>query len=75
MVIQGEMANLPPDSTKYLLIVRAEKFDAGVPLYLKTKYAIHWAGSESEDTLRHMLLKELFDIESAPPLGEPPIFV
>ncbi|MCE1253572.1 MAG: TIR domain-containing protein, partial [Anaerolineae bacterium] len=41
MIIQGDIANLPPDSTKYQVVVRTEKFQDGMPLYLKTKYAFH----------------------------------
>ncbi|MGA7194032.1 MAG: toll/interleukin-1 receptor domain-containing protein [Anaerolineales bacterium] len=76
MVIQGDLANLPPDSAKYVAIVRTEQFEDGIPFYLKTKFSFHWPSSISNDTqLRYDLLKELFKIPKEPPLGEPPLFV
>jgi hypothetical protein len=74
MIIQGDMADLPPESTKYLTIVKSECFEDGVPLYLKTKYAIHWTDG-NEEQLRNMLLRELLEVSSEPPIGEPPFFI
>ena len=75
MIIQGDMANLPPDTTKYLTIVRTDSFDDGIPFYLRTKYAIHWARTSNENQLKQDLLKELYDIDSEPPLGKRPVFL
>ncbi len=78
MIVQGDMANLPPTSTKYLVIVREENFEIGCPMYLKTKFSIHWPSTASEsESLGHLqqLLKELFDFEDIPPIGPPPVFV
>ena len=75
MIIQGDMSKLPLQSPKYLAIVRAEQFNEGIPTYLKTKYAIHWKENSNHDQLKQELLKELFEIDTAPPLGEPPIFI
>jgi hypothetical protein len=75
MIIQGDMAIQPPDSTKYLVIVCTDKFEEGIPFYLKTKYAIHWNKSNDEFKLRQELLRELYDISQEPPIGERPIFV
>lgn len=41
MIIQGDMGTLPPESTKYLVVVRAPSVAEGLPVYLKTKFAIH----------------------------------
>src|SRR5262249_4408358 len=41
MIIQGDIAKLPPDSTKYQVIVRADDISLGLPMYLATKYAFH----------------------------------
>lgn len=72
MLIQGDMAQQPPDSRKYLIVVREDHFKDGVPQYLKTKFSIHWNSSRDEDKLRDDLLKELYDVELAPPIGTPP---
>jgi len=72
MLIQGDMSEQPPDSRKYVIIVREDNFKEGVPKYLKTKFSIHRPTSENEDRLREELLKELFDLELAPPIGAPP---
>jgi hypothetical protein len=72
MLIQGDMAQQSPDSRKYLIIVREDQFKDGVPIYLKTKFSIHWKSNGEEAKLRDDLLKELYDVELAPPLGSPP---
>lgn len=41
-IIQGDMLNLPPENTKYIVVVRGEDFSSSVPSYLKAKFAIHW---------------------------------
>lgn len=62
MIIQGDVANLPPDSTKYQVIVRTETIDKGLPLYLKTKYAFHAPPSDAKDAFRDQLVRELLDL-------------
>jgi hypothetical protein len=62
MVIQGDIANLPPDSTKYQVIVRAEDINSGLPLYLKTRFAFHARLSDPSDAFREELLKELLGL-------------
>ena len=73
MLIQGDMSEQPPDSRKYLIIVREDDFAGGIPKFLKTKFCIHWTSDRSEESLRDDLLKELYDVELAPPLGAPPV--
>lgn len=75
MLIQGDMFNRSINDCRYIVIVREDSFDAGIPLYLRTKYCIHWPSTEDESALRIKLLKELYDVEKAPPIGEPPVFV
>jgi SEFIR domain len=72
MLIQGEMSNLPPESTKYLVIVRENSFSSGVPRYLKTKFSMHWPSDADDARLRDDLLKELYKVDPTPPLGSPP---
>jgi hypothetical protein len=75
MIVQGDMASLPPESTKYLVIVRSEKVEDGLPRYLKTKFVIHWPKKTSEERKRQILLRELYNIVNIPPLGRKPIFL
>lgn len=72
MLIQGDISQLPPDTRKYLVIVRENDFGEGIPRYLKTRFSIHWSDQAIEDQLRQDLLKELYDVELAPPIGKPP---
>lgn len=62
MIIQGDVANLPPDSTKYQVVVRAEEIDRGLPMYLKTKYAFHARPSDRNNSFREELVHELLDL-------------
>lgn len=62
MIIQGDVANLPPDSTKYQVIVRSEDIQKGMPLYLKTKYAFHAKPSDKVNSFQDELLRELLDL-------------
>jgi hypothetical protein len=75
MIIQGDIASQPPDSTKYLVIVRSKDVDAGLPRYLKTKFVIHWPEDTSDERNRQILLRELYDEVKAPPLGQKPVFL
>ncbi len=72
MLIQGDISQLPPDTRKYIVIVRETEFNKGVPRYLKTRFAIHWSDDADEGRLRKELLQELYEIELAPPIGRPP---
>jgi hypothetical protein len=73
MIVQGDMSQLPPESTKYLVIVRSKNLDAGLPRYLKTKFVIHWPEKVSSAKHRKTLLQELYNIIKIPPLGKRPI--
>jgi hypothetical protein len=75
MVIQGDMAKLPPSSTKYLVIVHSKGIDAGLPQYLKTKFVIHWSESVEDPRNRDLLLRELYNIERVPKIGPRPVYL
>lgn len=75
MIVQGDMALQPPESTKYLVIVRSKSLDAGLPRYLKTKFVIHWTGPTTEEHHRQTLLRELYDRIDVPPIGPRPVFL
>lgn len=62
MIIQGDIAALPPDSTKYQVVVRTEDIGEGLPLYLKTKFAYHARRSDSTQSFRDDLVRELLDL-------------
>ena len=62
MIMQGDIARLPPDSTKYQVIVRSECLDDGLPLYLRTRYVFHAKPSDTVDSFREELVKELLDL-------------
>jgi hypothetical protein len=73
MIVQGDMSRQPPESTKYLVIVRSQPLDAGLPRYLKTKFVIHWPGKLADERNRQLLLRELYNISEVPPLGKRPV--
>lgn len=62
MIIQGDVANLPPDSTKYQVVVRAEDINQGLPMYLRTKYAFHARPTDRTLSFRDELVRELLDL-------------
>lgn len=68
MIIQGDLQKLPPDATKYQVVVRAEKMEDGLPLYLSTRYAFHAPTNVGITSLRQELLKELLDLPIDPSL-------
>lgn len=68
MIIQGDISSLPPDSTKYQVVVRAPEMDRGLPMYLKTRYAFHAPGPVQDQTFREELVKELLDLPIDPTL-------
>jgi hypothetical protein len=74
MIVQGDISRLPPDSIKYLVVVRAATVASGLPKYLQTKVVIHWPDPRVEERNRQTLLRELYDRIGPPPLGEPPAF-
>jgi hypothetical protein len=61
MIIQGDIVGLPPESTKYLIVVRSPTVDTGLPHYLRTKYVIHWPNTSIDDENRALLLREIFN--------------
>jgi len=68
MIIQGDIANLPHDSTKYQDVVRASDIAKGLPLYLKTRYAFHAPDPAADEVFRVELARELLDLPIDPAL-------
>lgn len=75
MVIQGDLSRLPPEQTKYVVVVREEDLEKGLPAYLRTKYVLHAPPSGRAADLRQKLLDDLFYVDPAPPIGAPPVCV
>jgi len=75
MIVQGDLAQLPPESTKYLVIVRGQHVEHSLPKYLKTKFVIHWPGQTVDERNKQTLLCELYDVVRIPPLGQKPVFL
>jgi hypothetical protein len=68
MIIQGDIASLPPDSTKYQVVVRASDLEKGLPLYLRTRYAFHASDKTQDRVFKEELVKELLDLPLDPTL-------
>ncbi|HXA17606.1 MAG TPA: toll/interleukin-1 receptor domain-containing protein [Thermoanaerobaculia bacterium] len=75
MIIQGNVAQQPPESTKYLVIVRSPNVDSGLPHYLKTKFVIHWPDGMTDERNRQTLIRELYNLIAAPPILSRPVFI
>lgn len=74
MVIQGDML-AHQDSSKYICIVREPEFDRGMPIYTRSKFALHCTGPSIPDGDFEDLLKNLFDCPQLPPPGDIPDFI
>lgn len=61
MIIQGDIAKLPPDSTKYQIIVRSNNIEDGIPMYLNTKYAFHAPHGNDVTSFGNELVVELLE--------------
>ncbi len=74
MIIQGDML-VSQNSNKYIAIVRTSDIKDGLPIYMKSKYAISWSTLENDDENFNELIRTIFDIDIAPPIGEIPDFI
>lgn len=76
MIIQGDMLAQGDNKQKYIAIIREEDAEQGLPIYMKSKYALSWAGKSPDDAQK---LKELvmciFDCDNEPELGPIPSYV
>ena len=73
MIVQGDIYSLPPDSTKYIVIVRSPTVEAGLPTYLRNKFVLHWPEEQHHERNRNILLQELFELNLAPPIKARPV--
>lgn len=76
MVIQGDMLTQGETRAKYIALVREESVDKGLPIYMKSKLALHWKKAEGidEEELRELMVT-LFDFDMEPDLGEFPGYI
>lgn len=74
MIIQGDMLS-HADTGKYICIVKDKEIDKGLPIYVRSKYSVHWPdGNFSEEDFK-ILLYDIFDCDTEPELGEIPAFI
>jgi hypothetical protein len=76
MIIQGDMLSQGDNKGKYIAIVREPEFDKGLPIYMKSKLALHWEKTPAiNDGNFKELLYSIFDCDDSPELGEIPDFI
>lgn len=76
MIIQGDMLS-SQNNKKYIAIVRESSVDEGLPIFMKSKYAVIWPKNKPEinDAKFRELLQYLFDCKKAPKIGKVPDFI
>lgn len=74
MIIQGDMLS-HSDTCKYICIVRDEDIDKGLPIYVRSRYSLHWRGKDVPEEDFEMLLYNIFDCDIEPELGNIPTFI
>lgn len=74
MIIQGDMmSNTQTD--KYICICREKNIDESLPIYVKSKYYLHWTEPEVSEKDFKELIYNLFDCDLVPDLGDIPDFI
>lgn len=71
MIIQGDMLQQGEMNTKYIVIAYGD-FERNIPIYMKSKLGI---SKEDIDNNINNLLEHLFDIDTAPEIGEIPDWI
>lgn len=76
MIIQGDMLSQGETKSKYIAIVREDDIDKGLPIYLKSKLALHWKKTNiiEEDDFKDLLFS-IFDCDVAPEIGCIPDYI
>ncbi len=76
MIVQGDMRTQGETKGKYIAIVREAEIDKALPIYMKSKMALHWKKEATigEEDFKD-LLYAIFDCDTAPDLGDIPGFI
>lgn len=74
MIIQGDML-AHNHSDKYICIVREKSIDQAIPIFMKSRYALHWMEKEITDEKFKELLYWLFECNMEPEIGEIPRYI
>ncbi len=69
-IIQGDILDLPPENTKYLVVVCGPDFTQSIPRYLKAKFAIHWPPTANKKEKLDEILLAINETYSPPPINE-----
>jgi hypothetical protein len=75
MLIQNDLARLPANTRKLLVLVRSPILASGTPYYLRGRFAIHCPPGTNIGSIVEELLKELYELDIAPPIGTAPIYL
>ncbi|MDR1630336.1 MAG: TIR domain-containing protein [Oscillospiraceae bacterium] len=71
MIIQGDMLSRQ-EQNKYVAILRDADIDKGLPIFVKSKYALNWSDNTIVEKDFDELLLYLFDCDIEPPIGPIP---
>ncbi|PKA06391.1 toll/interleukin-1 receptor domain-containing protein [Leptospira harrisiae] len=76
MIIQGDMLSQGDSKEKYIAIIRENKAEKALPIYLKSKYALHWGKDDiiNEEKLKALII-QIFDQVLEPELGPIPDYI
>lgn len=74
MIIHGDMMS-HLQSDKYICIVREENIDTGLPIYVKSRYSLHWTEPEIKEEAFRQLMYNLFDCNVEPEIGDVPAYI
>lgn len=74
MIIQGDML-LHSDTCKYICIVRDQEVNKGLPIYVRSRYSLHWPKPDVSEEDFHTLLFNIFDCDIAEPVKPIPTFI
>lgn len=75
MIIQGDMLWNGNKTNKYIAIARESKFDASIPLYMRSKYSFHWPDDMIPESEFKKLMLAIFDCEIREPVGKAPEYI
>ena len=77
MIIQGDMLAQGDTKAKYIAIIREEAVEKALPVYMRSRYTLHWGKKKDIDpTALEELVLLLYNRETEPPLRKAaPLYV